>query len=599
MTPSQDHDELPRSLEASAGAGLDTFLDAVLEEGLRAVGATQGSLMLCNMRWGFLEVIKRRGPLYDPKKKYRRFSIGEGIAGWVAKECKPYLSHNVVQDARFLPPRGERNFLSLLAVPITREGRAIGVICADSPEANKFNERHIETLGRLAQTIGVAIEQLAVDTYISHTRGLKQLESLHEVGQELSRFTFESPGELPKLLEQIAKDAERVLEVDLVTLYQYYEQRDRFEAPPTRSGDFKHPEWMVAPVHPGDAPDRIVKMGKPHYSETASTDKIMRAGEIALAGDGLPERPSFVDREGVVSSAGLPLRAAQETVGVMFINYRIPRSFLEEDKSVIETFAAYAALAIQGARRFQEAVRLREETLRQSSGNVAHRLRNILPVISGRIDRTLKRDLVTGQGIEWCREALQETRRAQRIVGDFLAFSRAEVFERPDVISGTTLGQRLGDIARQNLTQTGATVAMRVTPDLPLVRVNLDRLGDDFANFVRDSERHNPSELCIAIACELATEADIQRVGLQRGGSYVKLIYTDNGPGVASESKQRIFEAFYTSAGGSGLGLAMARHNAKVHGGTLIESGQPGQGVQFELYILAQRASEMRNAQDG
>jgi signal transduction histidine kinase len=587
MTPSQHDDGLQRILEAAAGNGLDAFLDAVLEEGLRAVGATQGSLMLRNMRSDILEIIQQRGPLYDPKRKHRRFKVGEGIAGRAAEECKPYLIHDVTLAPHFIPARGELNFRSLMAVPITREGRAIGVICADSPEAQKFDERHIETLSRLAQTFGVAIEHLAVDTFISHVRRLKQLESLHEVGQELSRLTFESSAQLPKLLEQIAKDAERVLEADLVTLYQYYEQNDRFEAPPTRSGDFNHPEWMIARVHSGDAPDRIVKMGIPHYSKTALTDKIMRAGEIVPAGDRLPERPSFVDREKVVSSAGIPLRAGQETVGVMFINYRTQHAFLDEEKYVIETFAAYAALAIQGARRFREALRLREEALRQSSGSVAHRLRNILPVISGRIDRTLRRGHLTGQGIAWCREALKETHRAQRIVGDFLTFSRAEVFERPNILSAAQLGQKLGDITRQNLTQADAKVDLHVDPNLPFVRVNLDRLGDDFANFVRDSERHKPSGLCITVVCELAVDADIQRVGLRSGSPYVKLIYADNGPGVAPEFKQRIFEAFYATAGGTGLGLAMAKHNAKIHDGDLVECGKLGQGIQFELYILA------------
>jgi signal transduction histidine kinase len=161
------------------------------------------------------------------------------------------------------------------------------------------------------------------------------------------------------------------------------------------------------------------------------------------------------------------------------------------------------------------------------------------------------------------------------------------VFERPDILSGAQLGQKLGDITRQNLTQADAKVDLHVDPGLPFVRVNLDRLGDDFANFVRDSERHTPLRLCITVACELAIEADIQRVGLWSGSPYVKLIYADNGPGVAPELKQRIFEAFYTTAGGNGLGLAMAKHNAKIHGGDLVECGQPGQGVQFELYILA------------
>jgi signal transduction histidine kinase len=587
MNQSIDDHEPEKALSVAEGDDLDSFLDSVLEEGLRAVGTDQGSLMLLNSREAILEIIKRRGPLFDPKKRHRRFKVGEGIAGWVAQQCQAYLSPDVTREGEFKPPLGELNFRSLLVVPITRERRAIGVICADSPEVNKFSESHKETLSRLAQNVGVAIEQLAVDTFISHTKQLKQLESLHEVGRELSLLTFESQEELPRLLEEIAKDAERVLEADLVTLYQYHEQNDRFETPPTLSGKFNHPEWMIATIQHGDAPDRIVKTSETHYSMIAGTDSIMRAGEVVPAGGGLPERPSFVDREGVESSAGIPLIASQEIVGVMFVNYRSRHPFSEDEKHVIEIFAAYAALAIQGARRFREAIRARQEALQQSSRMVAHRLRNVLPVISGRIQRTLEHKMAAGDGIEWLRVALDETRRAQRIVRDFERFSRSEVFECPDLLTGAELMRKLGEIARQSLAQDGAEVEVISTPDLPILIVNLDRLSDVIANFVGDSERHKPSDLRITISGQLASESDVQIAGLKSENVYLKLIYTDNGPGIPSGSKQRIFEPFYTTRGGSGLGLAIAGHNARIHGGTLIERGQVGQGVRFELFLPA------------
>jgi signal transduction protein with GAF and PtsI domain len=130
------------ALEAAKAGDLDSFLDSTLGEGLDAVETKQGSLMLLNAREGVLEIVERRGPPYDPKRKHRRFKVGEGIAGWVTQHCKPDLTPDVTQEPLFKPPLGELNFRSLLAVPIARNGRAIGVICADSPELNKFKERN-------------------------------------------------------------------------------------------------------------------------------------------------------------------------------------------------------------------------------------------------------------------------------------------------------------------------------------------------------------------------------------------------------------------------------------------------------------------------
>lgn len=602
VPPSDSTIELKRVLVAVEQAGLDSFLDCVLGDGLQAIGATQGSLLLLNIHEDVLEIIKRRGPPHNPeKKKHRRFKVGEGIAGWVAEQCRPYLSPDVKEDPSFKQPLGELNFRSLLAVPIAREGRAVGVICADSPEPNKFTQEHVERLCQLAQGVAEAIDHRAVHTFIHYTKRLKQLDRIHEVGQELNRIIFESPEEYLKIVSEIVKDAEGVLEADLVTLYLYYAQKDHFETPPTCAGDFRHAEWMNSPVYPGDVPDRIVKEGQVHYSLIARKDPSMRAGEVVPARDALPERPPFVDREGVVSSAGIPLWAGKEIVGVMFINYRNPHPFPDDERHVIETFATYAALAIQGHRRFREELRARKaEALHLSSRSVAHRLRNVLPFISDRIHRTLERGMMTGEGVRWLAAALEETRRAQNIVSDFETFSRAAVFERPDVLSGAALAEKLGAVTRQALTQANATVEVRVFRDQPsdetvapesqgpprFVKVSLERLRDDFANFVRDSERHRPAGLRITVACDLASQADVWRLGLKGESSYLRLVYSDNGPGVPLTLKQRIFEPFYTTTmSGSGLGLAIAKYSARVHGGTLVECGKHGEGARFEFYL--------------
>ena len=55
-------------------------------------------------------------------------------------------------------------------------------------------------------------------------------------------------------------------------------------------------------------------------------------------------------REGVMSSAVLPLKAAGRTVGVMFVNYRSPQAFDPEQRSAVESFANLAAIAIHNAR---------------------------------------------------------------------------------------------------------------------------------------------------------------------------------------------------------------------------------------------------------
>lgn len=591
--------ELRDRLKRAEEAGLDAFLDSLLEEALGSVGVAEGTLMLLNQKEGVLEIVKRRSRFEaDIRKKFRRFRVGDGIAGLVAERGQPYCCTNVQQDSNFKAPVDQLLFTSLLAVPILREGRTIGVICADSPEPGKFDYPHVDRLSSIARDVGPAIVDLAVETYIGHAKRLKQLDSLHDVGQILSRLTLESPQDLDHILERIAQEAWRVLDADLITLYQYNEKGSSFQTPPKTAGQFKHPEWMVARVSPEDSPARIVKAGISRYRENARADAMMHAHPIVPAGDGLPERPSFVDREGIASSAGVLLKAGIEVVGVMFVNYRTSHPLPEDEKHVIEIFGAYAALAIAGARTVTENINLQQsEALMRSAGMFVHRLRNSLPVVSDYLDRILNSPDDSERVKEASQKALEANRRAQRIIDQFERFAKAEVFDCPNRMSARDLVSRLHEIVRQSLTQRTVTVDAQVNEMAPEVQVNLDRLTDDFVAFVRDSERHRDSGLSLVILGALASEDEVRRCGLKPGRRYLRISYLDNGPGIPKALTQRIFEPFFTTTGGSGLGLYVASYNARVHGGCLVERGEPGSGVRFELYLPEAAASgEMENA---
>jgi two-component system sensor histidine kinase TctE len=67
----------------------------------------------------------------------------------------------------------------------------------------------------------------------------------------------------------------------------------------------------------------------------------------------------------------------------------------------------------------------------------------------------------------------------------------------------------------------------------------------------------------------------------------------DDGPGIAPDERQRVFERFYrvpgTVSDGTGLGLAIADEIARVHGGQLwVGEGSGGRGARFTLVLLCE-----------
>ncbi|MEI7974251.1 MAG: ATP-binding protein, partial [Bdellovibrio sp.] len=78
------------------------------------------------------------------------------------------------------------------------------------------------------------------------------------------------------------------------------------------------------------------------------------------------------------------------------------------------------------------------------------------------------------------------------------------------------------------------------------------------------------------------------RVSWTKEDSHIVLRVKDNGPGIAPEHHDRLFERFYRidrgrsrDSGGTGLGLAIAKHIVVNHGGTIRVESLWGQGAEF------------------
>jgi signal transduction histidine kinase len=71
----------------------------------------------------------------------------------------------------------------------------------------------------------------------------------------------------------------------------------------------------------------------------------------------------------------------------------------------------------------------------------------------------------------------------------------------------------------------------------------------------------------------------------------------DNGPGIPAETRDRIFEVFYSSrGGGTGLGLPIAKQIVERHGGTIEVETEVGRGTTFRIRLPRRHARVMLGA---
>jgi heavy metal sensor kinase len=177
----------------------------------------------------------------------------------------------------------------------------------------------------------------------------------------------------------------------------------------------------------------------------------------------------------------------------------------------------------------------------------------------------------------------QQAARLSRIVDDMFTLARADTGSYPvrrtpmyldEVIAEVVQSSRVLAAAKGVAVELAAAESSAFTGDEDLLR----RL---VANLLDNAVRHAPSGTAV-------------RVDLERRDAGYAISVSDRGPGVPRDMREQIFRRFYrgdaTAAdGGAGLGLALARWIASVHGGdvTLADSSAAGTTFTAELPDLS------------
>lgn len=159
----------------------------------------------------------------------------------------------------------------------------------------------------------------------------------------------------------------------------------------------------------------------------------------------------------------------------------------------------------------------------------------------------------------------------ERMIDEYLAFSRGQGAEAPEPVDLSTLIGEVAEAARRN----GGTVAIESCASLTLpLRPNA--IKRCLTNLVENAVRHG----------------NYVKITAQRAGESVEVIVEDDGPGIPRESRQEVFKPFFRldnsrnpNYAGAGLGLAIARDAARNHGGDIVLDDSNSGGLRAVLRL--------------
>jgi signal transduction histidine kinase len=176
----------------------------------------------------------------------------------------------------------------------------------------------------------------------------------------------------------------------------------------------------------------------------------------------------------------------------------------------------------------------------------------------------------------------QETEKLDQLVGQILALARLRTSPLEQFVD-VDLAQLLTEVVENARFEHPDNSIAYETGVVPTIQGNSAELASAVENVLRNALLHSGPRAAVAVE-------------LRQLGGEIKIIVSDNGPGVPEEQLERLFEPFYRvdpsrdhKTSGYGIGLAIASSVIKRHGGKIVARNRPEGGLAVTFTLPVER----------
>jgi two-component system, NtrC family, sensor kinase len=518
----------------------------------------------------------------------RRLSEGRTVVAQAMLRGDNVHIHDIEQHMEFSAGVRElarsAGYRSVLAIPMMRDGRALGALAVTRSDATggpkPFSAEEIALLKTFTAQAVVAIENVRLFKELEArtaqlTRSVEELKALGEVSHAVS-----STLDVEKVLNTIVVRASQLAGADGCSIYEYDETAGEFALRATYNYETEYVEALRAsPLRKGEGvmglatklrePVQVPDINVPGAYQSGIRDLLLRLGYRALL--------------------SVPLLREEQVVGSLSLNRKAPGEFPPGVVDVLKTFATQSVLAIQNARLFREiadkSAQLESASRHKSEflANMSHELRTPLNAIIG-FSEVLSAGMVgdlNDKQAEYLQDILESGRHLLSLINDILDLSKVEAgrmelepenYDLPSAINNALI------LVKERASRRGIALGSDVDERLGTLRGDERKVKQVILNLLSNALKFTPEGGRIDVSAVLREHV-------------AEVSVSDTGIGIAPAHQAAVFEAFHQvgtaekKAEGTGLGLALSRKFIELHGGAIWVKSRLGAGSTFTFTL--------------
>jgi signal transduction histidine kinase/putative methionine-R-sulfoxide reductase with GAF domain len=335
---------------SSSPTKLQPVLDTIAKSAALVCGAYDATVQL--LEEGTVRIAAHYGPIVNsvPETRVlaRTFATGRAIVDRMPVHVHDILAPEADDYAHLRAAARQVGYRTLVAVPMLREGDAIGALTMRRQEVQPFTDKQIALLKIFADQAVIAIENVRLFTELqARNQALTEALEQQTATSEILKVISSSPTDTQPVFDVIIRNAVRLCGALYGAVYRL--------------------DGEVADLvgHHNVPPEELAEMQREYPRNTGGDPvqgafSLVRSGAVFAVQDidqfehvSPRQRERFRTR-GVRSVLMVPMRRDAEILGVIGVTHREVGAFSPSRIELLKTFADQAVIAVENARLFSE-----------------------------------------------------------------------------------------------------------------------------------------------------------------------------------------------------------------------------------------------------